>query len=102
MLDTKMANAIDSTASACAFTMYEREPDRLEQIRGIAIDPGHGERVEGALGRLLAHRADCGYRPPMTAPMRELLFLVGYRARMLARIGQPPERFLAQWCQAFL
>lgn len=97
MIGKNMANAIDSTASACAFTMYERGPDRDEQLRGVRMDPRHDGMVEGALGRLLAHRADCGFMLSPNDPSRWWLFMVGARARREARVGLPHRSFLPAW-----
>lgn len=98
MLDTKMANAIDSTASACAFTLYEREPDRLEQIRGAAVDPTHGQLVVRCLEGLLSHRADCRHFVDRSAPGSWLQAMVGAQTRRaFAAMGRPPGRFAARW-----
>lgn len=90
-------NLAIASASLTAFTMYERGPDRDEQLRGVRLDPRHDAMVEGALGRLLAHRADCGFMLPPNDPRRWWLFMVGARTRREARIGLPHRSFLPSW-----
>lgn len=100
MIGKNMANAIDSTASACAFTMYEREPDRLEQIRGVGVDPECVRYGANCLIALLNHRSDCGVLVPRNARYHSLIMLAGWRTRVQAEvIGMPPDRFLAPWAQ---
>ena len=96
----KMANARIYAYSPAAFIAYQQEPDRLEQIRGAAVDREHQPRVERCLGALVAHRADCGFYPG-NVPGRSWMNLAGLHARNAARAVDrfPPVQFASRWVQ---
>lgn len=99
---TDKSLAIASLSAPCAFTAYEREPDRLEQIRGAAVDPTHGQLVVRCLEGLLSHRADCRLFVDRSAPGSWLQAMVGAQTRRaFAAMGRPPARFAARWVREY-